>query len=54
MKRRRLKVRKRTRKYKVKFIPKKKRFQKGKGIGDVADGIVNIAGNLWKDLFGWI
>ena len=37
-----------------KYRVRKKKVQQGKGIGDVADGIVNVASNFWKDLFGWI
>lgn len=37
-----------------KYRVRNKKVQQGKGIGDVADGIVNVASNFWKDLFGWI
>ena len=42
------------RKNRSKYRARKKKVQQGKGIGDVADGIVNVASNFWKDLFGWI
>ena len=42
------------RKNRSKYRVRKKKVQRGKGIGDVADGTVNVASNLWKDLFGWI